>query len=241
VSVVIPTINEAQNLPHVFAELPSGLFEVIVVDGHSTDGTTEVAQHLRDDVRIVLEGRRGKGAALARGFAVARGDIIVTLDADGSADPREIPQFVDALLDGADFAKGSRNLAGAGSADLTRIRGLGNRCLGWFVNLLFGTNYTDLCYGYNAFWRTALEAIPVDCDGFEVETLMNIRVARAGLRVREVASYEHERIYGVSNLHAVRDGTRVLRTILRERVRRQPRVRARLATGRRPAPEQSDS
>ena len=113
VSVVIPTINEAQNLPHVFAGLPPGLFEVIVVDGHSTDGTTEVAEQLRADVRIVLEGRRGKGSALARGFAEARGDIIVTLDADGSADPGEIPRFVDALLDGADFAKGSRNLRGS--------------------------------------------------------------------------------------------------------------------------------
>jgi len=225
VSVVIPTLNEARNLPYVFGALPPGLFEVIVVDGRSTDGTVSMARQLRGDVRIVLEGRRGKGSALARGFAAARGDIIVMLDADGSSDPGEIPAFVEALVDGADFAKGSRNLPGAGSADITRMRSLGNHCLGGLVNLLFGTRYTDLCYGYNAFWRRALDAITVDCNGFEVETLINIRVARAGLVVREVASYEHRRIHGVSNLRAVRDGTRVLRTILRERVRQQPKIR----------------
>jgi glycosyltransferase involved in cell wall biosynthesis len=230
VSVVIPTLNEAPNLPHVFARLPPELFEVILVDGRSTDGTAEVALQLRADVRVVHEPRRGKGSALARGFAVAQGDIIVTLDADGSADPAEIPRFVGALLEGADFAKGSRNLPGAGSTDLTRIRGLGNRCLGGLVNLLFGTRYTDLCYGYNAFWRDALAAIPVDCEGFEVETLINIRTARAGLVVREVASYEHPRIHGVSNLNAVRDGTRVLRTILRERFRPRRRARTELAS-----------
>ncbi len=237
VSVVIPTLNEAQNLPHVFAALPPELFEVIVVDGRSTDGTVAVAEHLRSDVRVILEARRGKGSALARGFAAARGDIIVTLDADGSADPREIPVFVEALLEGADFAKGSRNLAGAGSADITPIRGLGNRCLGWLVNVLFGTRYTDLCYGYNAFWRRALDTITVDCDGFEVETLINIRAARAGLVVREVASYEHQRIHGVSNLNAMSDGTRVLRTIIRERARRQPQVRPELADLHRTASE----
>jgi hypothetical protein len=222
VSVVIPTLNEAANLPHVFAALPPDLFEVIVVDGRSSDGTAAVAQELRSDVRVLLETRPGKGSALARGFAAARGDIVVTLDADGSADPREIPAFVKALVQGADFAKGSRHLPGAGSADLTRVRSLGNQCLGWLVNRLFGTRYTDLCYGYNAFWRGALDSIAVDCDGFEVETLINIRVARAGLVVSEVASYEHQRIHGASNLRAVRDGTRVLRTILKERARRSP-------------------
>ncbi len=238
VSVVIPTLNEARNLPYVFGALPPGLFEVIVVDGRSTDGTVSMARQLRGDVRIVLEGRRGKGSALARGFAAARGDIIVMLDADGSSDPGEIPAFVEALVDGADFAKGSRNLPGAGSADITRMRSLGNHCLGGLVNLLFGTRYTDLCYGYNAFWRRALDAITVDCNGFEVETLINIRVARAGLVVREVASYEHRRIHGVSNLRAVRDGTRVLRTILRERVRQQPKIRPNFLDRPRTAAEQ---
>ena len=222
VSVIVPTLNEAANLPHVFAELPDDLHEVIVVDGFSTDDTIEVARSLRPDVRIVLQDRPGKGNALSCGFAQATGDIIVMLDADGSADPSEIPAFVEALSEGADFAKGSRFSEGGGSSDITRLRRFGNRVLNLIVNLLFGTRYTDLCYGYNAFWRHCLPHMAVDCDGFEVETLINIRVSAARLRVAEVASFERARIHGESNLRTFRDGGRVLRTIVRERLRLTP-------------------
>jgi glycosyltransferase involved in cell wall biosynthesis len=224
VSVVIPTLNEAKNLPYVFGRLPHRLHEVIVVDGFSTDQTVEVAGFLRPDVKIVLQNRPGKGDALQRGFQAATGDIIVMLDADGSADPQEIPAFVAALVEGADFAKGTRFRDGGGSADITRLRRVGNRGLNGVVNVLFGTSYSDLCYGYNAFWRHCLGAMNVDCTGFEVETLINIRIARAGLVTREVASFEGERIHGQSNLRTFRDGWRVLRTILRERVRRMPEL-----------------
>jgi len=221
VSVVVPTLNEAANLPHVFAELPA-VHEVILVDGFSTDGTIDVARRLRPDIRIVTTDVRGKGAALSAGFAAARGDIVVMLDADGSADPREIDAFVAALSAGADFAKGSRFSDGGGSADITPLRRLGNRALNGIVNLLYGTDYSDLCYGYNAFWSYCLPHMNVDCSGFEVETLINIRIARAGLTVAEVPSFEWERIHGTSNLRTFRDGLRVLRTICRERLRRAP-------------------
>ena len=219
ISAVIPTLNEAANLPHVFARIPDCVDEVLIVDGHSTDDTISVAQALMPDVRIVLQEGRGKGNALACGFAAARGDIIVMLDADGSTDPAEIPAYVAPLLAGADFAKGSRFAAGGGSADITPFRDLGNKFLNGVVNMLYGTRYTDLCYGYNAFWKRVLPAIHVDCDGFEVETLINVRAAKAGLVITEVPSIEHERIHGVSKLHPVRDGLRVLRTILLERFR----------------------
>ena len=216
ISVVIPTLNEAKNLPHVFANLPDGIAEIVVVDGNSTDDTVEVARSLYPDVRIVGQSGRGKGNALAAGFAVSRGDVIVMLDADGSANGSEIPRFIDALLDGADIAKGSRFIEGGGSADITPLRRLGNRFLSGLVNLLYGTRYSDLCYGYNAFWADCLPVINVDCDGFEVETLINIRVAKAGLAVTEVPSFEEDRIHGESNLRTFRDGFRVLRTIFRE-------------------------
>lgn len=230
VSVVIPTLNEARNLPHVFAQLPPSVHEVIVVDGHSVDDTVAVARQLRPDVVIIRQNRRGKGNALACGFEAATGDIIVMVDADGSADPGEIPLFIQALLDGADFAKGTRFAAGGGSCDITRLRRLGNWILSALVNVLCHTKYSDLCYGYNAFWQRHVPAfgltvnsdIPAGSgtrlwgDGFEVETLINIRVAQAGLKVIEVPSYEHERIHGVSNLNAASDGWRVLRTIIAE-------------------------
>jgi glycosyltransferase involved in cell wall biosynthesis len=221
VTAVIPAMNEAANLPHVFARMPACVTEIVLVDGNSSDDTIEVARALRPDVRIVMQNGRGKGNALACGFAAAEGDIIVMLDADGSTDPAEIVEFIAPLLEGADFAKGSRYATGGGSADITRIRDAGNRALGGAVNLLFGTKFTDLCYGYNAFWRSCLPHMHVTCDGFEVETLINVRVARAGLRVTEVPSYEQERIHGESNLHAIRDGRRVLSTILRERFSRR--------------------
>src|SRR5580658_6308447 len=153
VTVVIPTLNEARNLPHVFSRLPQGLHEVIVVDGHSMDNTLAVARQLCPAVRIVMQNRYGKGNALACRFAAATGDIIAMVDAGGSADPAEIPQFVEALLDGADFAKGTRFDGGGGSSDITRLRRLGNRVLSGLVNTLCRTEYSDLCYGYNAFWR----------------------------------------------------------------------------------------
>lgn len=227
ISVVIPTLNEARNLPHVFARLPAELHEVIVVDGGSQDGTVAVARRLRPDVRVVTQTRKGKGNALACGFAAASGDIIAMVDADGSTDPGEIPRFVQALLDGADFAKGSRFVKGAGSGDITRLRRLGNRVLSGCVNALYGTRYSDLCYGFNAFWRHHVPVLglapeghaglPLWGDGFEIETLINIRVAVAGLAITEVASFEHPRIHGVSNLRTFRDGIRVLRTIMAER------------------------
>jgi glycosyltransferase involved in cell wall biosynthesis len=223
ISVIIPTLNEARNIPHVFAELPPGLHEVILVDGGSIDGTTAVARRLRDDVTIIQQAQRGKGDALRCGFEAATGELLVMLDADGSADPSEIPHFVQALLAGSDFAKGSRFREGGGSSDITRLRKVGNWALSATVNILFRTSYSDLCYGYNAFWRHCLPAMDIDCTGFEVETLINIRVARAGLKVTEVASFERQRIHGQSNLNTFRDGARVLRTIARERLRRARR------------------
>src|SRR5918997_913953 len=162
VSVVVPTFNEAKNLPIVLSRLPADVHEVIVVDGHSIDGTVEVARSLRPDVRIVLLNRKGKGNAMACGFAHATGDVIVMLDADGSAAPEEIPLFVGALTEGADFAKGTRFATGGGSSDITRVRAWGNRWLNRLANMLFGTRYTDLCYGYNAFWRHCLDALEID-------------------------------------------------------------------------------
>ena len=223
VSVIIPTLNEAKNLPHVFELLKrAGVDELIIVDGHSTDDTVEVVRRLRPDARIILQNRRGKGNALACGFAAARGDIIVMIDADGSTDPAEIPSFVRPIALGhADFVKGSRYMDGGGSSDITFLRSAGNKALGLTVNLLFGTRYTDLCYGYSAFRRDVLDKLHITCDGFEVETMLNVRAARAGLGIFEVPSHEYERVHGLSNLNAWSDGKRVIKTIIKERFRRR--------------------
>lgn len=216
--MVIPALNEAKNLPLVLPLIPADVHEVILVDGLSMDETVEVARALLPSIRIVSEPRRGKGVALCAGFRAARGNIIVMLDADGSTDPAEIPRFVEALVAGADFAKGSRFLGDGGSSDISRLRALGNWGFVRLVRLMFGGRYTDLCYGYNAFWTSVLPDLALDGTGFEIETMMNVRALRVGLTITEVASFESSRVHGASNLRAFRDGWRILLTIFRERL-----------------------
>jgi glycosyltransferase involved in cell wall biosynthesis len=233
VSVVVPTRNEARNLevvlPAIAAVRPA-VHEIIVVDGNSVDGTTETAQRVLPWVKVITQTRKGKGNAMACGFAAATGDVIVMFDADGSADPAEIPAFVRALVAGADFAKGSRFVRGGGSDDITLLRKTGNAGLNGVANALFGTSYTDLCYGYNAFWADILPVLDLPDiglpapaqggmlwgDGFEIETVLNCRVAAAGMKITEVPSMERERIFGQTNLRTFADGTRVLRTLAAE-------------------------
>jgi glucose-1-phosphate cytidylyltransferase len=223
VSVVVPALNEAPNLPFVLPFIPGWVAEVILVDGHSSDGTAAVAKSLWAGVKVVEQSGVGKGDALRAGFEAASGEIIVMLDADGSTLPSEIPSFVGALVGGADFAKGSRFAQGGGSADISLFRRLGNQGFVLLARLLFGGRYTDLCYGYNAFWKRHLEVLALDADGFEIETMMNLRALHRGLKVVEVPSFEARRHFGRSRLRPVPDGLRVLRTVLQERLGRRVR------------------
>ena len=145
-------------LPAIAAVRPA-VHEIIVVDGNSTDGSIDAARRVLPSVKAITQTRKGKGNAMACGFAAATGDVIVMFDADGSADPAEIPAFVAALVAGADFAKGSRFAPGGGSDDITLLRRSGNAGLNGVANALFGTGYTDLCYGYNAFWADLLPVL----------------------------------------------------------------------------------
>lgn len=221
ISVVIPALNEQDNLPQVLDRIPEWVHEVLLVDGHSVDGTLKVTCTLRPNARIVQQKGRGKGAALRNGFAAATGEIIVMLDADGSTDPSEIPAFVGALLAGADYAKGSRFLQGGGTDDMPLHRRLGNWGFVMMVRILFGGKFSDLLYGYNAFWRRVLPKLQLDGEGFEIETMMNIRALRAGLKIAEVPSFEYARIHGEGRLKTFPDGWRVLKTIIKERLGRR--------------------
>jgi glycosyltransferase involved in cell wall biosynthesis len=222
VSVVVPALNEADNLPYVLDSVPDWVDEVLLVDGHSTDGTLRVTCTLKPHARIVEQRGRGKGNALRNGFAAATGDIIVMLDADGSTLPTEIPAYVGALLAGADYAKGSRFLQGGGTDDMPLYRRLGNWSFVWLVRILFGGKFSDLLYGYNAFWRRVLPKLHLHTTGFEIETEMNLRALRAGLKIAEVPSFEAERIHGHGRLRTLPDGWRILKTIVKERLARFP-------------------
>jgi glycosyltransferase involved in cell wall biosynthesis len=220
ISLVIPAKNEARNIPLLLPRIPTLVDEIVLVDGLSTDQTVEIARMVRADLTVVHERRPGKGAALRAGFEVATGDYIVMLDADCSMDPAEIPLLIEMLDRGNDMVKGSRFLAGGGTADMSRLRKAGNKGLLMLANITYGSRYTDLCYGLIAFRRELIEPMQLDADGFEIEMQLIARATRLGARVAEAPSFESERMFGNSNLNTFRDGWRVLRTLMRERTRR---------------------
>ncbi|MFE1548689.1 glycosyltransferase family 2 protein [Streptomyces sp. NPDC058718] len=222
VSLVIPALNEARNIPWVFEQIPDCVGEVLLIDGDSHDATVRVATRILPTVRSLKQGGKGKGNALRTGFLAARGDYVVMMDADGSMSPAEIPHFVHFLENGYDFVKGSRFVEGGGSLDITRFRKLGNHALLALVNRLYDATLTDLCYGFCAFRRSFLDQLDLHATGFEIEAEMIVHALRSGLRIAEVPSLELPRRNGRSNLHAISDGRRVLRTLLSERPGVQP-------------------
>lgn len=166
VSVILPVRNEADNLPHVLPRIPAWVDEIIIVDGHSDDDTVHVARSICPRARIIEQEGKGKGDAVA---------------------------FVVALTNGYDVGNGTRFVTGGGSDDITRVCRWGYKILTGIVNRVFGVRYSDLCYGYNAFWTRCVPPALTDCSGFEVETLMNIRLAVGNKRVVEVPSFERDR------------------------------------------------
>jgi glycosyltransferase involved in cell wall biosynthesis/anti-sigma regulatory factor (Ser/Thr protein kinase) len=229
VSVVVPAKAEAANIREILPYL-NACEEVIVVVGRDDDESAEAARTTLPSAKIVRQTRKGKGNAMVCGFKEVTGDVIVTFDVDGSADPHEIPRFVSALTAGADLAKGSRFCAGGGSQDITQFRALGNHGLNILASGLTSTRFTDLCYGFNAFWADQLPLLdlpeadaegPQVGDGFEIEAMIIGRFALSKAVIVEVPSYEHYRYHGETNLNAIRDGFRVLWTLLRDRMHRR--------------------
>lgn len=240
VSLIVPAMNEERNVEWVLERIPDVVDEVILVDGHSTDDTVSVARAAYPGIVVVPQEGKGKGAALRTGFATARGEYIVMIDADGSMDPGEIGLYVDRLREGCDLVKGSRYVDGGGSSDITLLRSMGNRGLMALVNVLYGARFTDLCYGFCGFRRRGLDQLALDADGFEIETQIAVRALRTKIEIGEVPTFELPRRYGESNLNTFRDGQRVLRTLLRERFKRARRG-PELAPGEVPAPSSAPS
>ena len=228
ITVLICTLNEADNVLNVLSKIPGRVDEILLIDGYSTDGTVELVQKHYPAVRILSQPGKGKGDALVYGVQHASGDIIVTLDADGTTDPEDMPNFIEPLLNGYDFVKGSR-FALSRPANKPRHRIFGNWLIVTTFNILYFRKYTDLCSGYNAFWKKAIERINLSsADGLEDEPLINSRVRKAGLKVIEVGHHDRGRLEGVSKAPSWRQGFKAIKTVVRERFTRNvsPRIGA---------------
>jgi glycosyltransferase involved in cell wall biosynthesis len=195
-----------------------GYNKILVVDGNSTDGTVAAAKD--SGAHVFVQEGKGKGVALRQAFShnAVDFDFAVVMDADGSMNPKEITLLVDTLASGADVAKASRFLPGGFTEDMSMLRRIGNKIFVSLVNMLWSTNYTDLCYGFAAFKKDVIVKLGplLKSKNFEIEAEVFIKVERLGLAIVEVPSGELRRKHGKSNLHSFKDGFRILRTILAE-------------------------
>lgn len=216
VSVVIPTLNEEENLPTVLSEIPKYIDELIIVDGHSADKTVEIAK--RFGANIIYDDK-GKGSAIRKGLKEAKGDIVIMMDADCSHASNEIGLLIEGIKAGFDVCMGSRFIQGGGSEDITLLRKLGNKFFVFLVNVLWNMHYSDLCYGYRSFRRSAIEKLELESDGFGIETEISIKVAKKKLKVLEIPSFEKSRKSGKGKLRTFSDGWRILKRIIVEILR----------------------
>lgn len=216
ISVVICTLNEEENLPNILTKIPDLVDEILLIDGHSTDATIEVATKLCPKIRIIYQTGKGKGNALRCGFEQAQGQIIITLDADNATDPKEIPRFIQPLLDGFDFVKGSR-FKDQFPVNKPWYRILGNSIIVLTFDLLFFKNYSDLCSGYNAFWKSAIKQIVWPKDGFENEPFLNCQVAKQKLKVIEIGHLDKGRLKGEVKELSWRQGVKAIKSIIKVR------------------------
>lgn len=216
IEAIIPTLNEEKTIGNVIVGTTVYVDSIVVIDGKSEDDTVSIAKE--KGAQILIQNGSGKGSALKQAFDYVDGEIIVMLDGDGSMRPVEIPLFLKGIFSGADVVKGSRFLLGGGSEDISGLRVLGNTVFVLLVNLLYGTSFTDLCYGYIAFTKEALNKLSphLFSQGFAIETEILIKAKKLNMNIIEVPSFELNRNFGASNLHTFRDGFKILSMIFSE-------------------------
>jgi glycosyltransferase involved in cell wall biosynthesis len=211
ITVIICTLNEVGNLPYVLPKIPDWIDEIILVDGHSTDDTIIVAQKLSPGIKVFYQPNKGKGDALKCGVNEAKGEIIITLDADGETPPEEIGNFINPLLEGYSFAKGSR-LYKRKPKKMPRYRWFGNKVLALTCNVLYGTQFSDVCSGYNSFWRKDFLKLDLSYSeneiGCSLEQQMIVRAKKSGMKIKEVPINSDGRINGKSVINGLRQSVK---------------------------------
>nr|MDO8046132.1 glycosyltransferase family 2 protein [Candidatus Baldrarchaeota archaeon] len=219
ISVVIPAYNEEKTIGEVLSKTISVMeslgrpYEIIVVDDGSTDRTLEVASTYK--VTVLSNGRnKGKGYALRKGFQHARGDVIVTIDSDGAHDPKDIPEMLKLIFNGADVVSGSRFL-GASKDFTSSLNRLGNFLINSIIMVLTGKRITDSQTGFRAIKKEILEKLCLESIGYEIETELTVKTLKNGFIFQEKPIACKKRRYYNSKLRVLYDGIKILKTILK--------------------------
>lgn len=202
ITVVIPTLNEAATVGRIIEACKPHADEVLVVDGHSKDGTGKIAEDL--GVRVILDNGKGKGAALRHAVNFVFNDIVVFVDADGSHDPRDIPKLVKPILDGeADHVTGSRLLGGSselhgGFDEFFRLTGSSfiTACINW----KFRVKLSDSQNGFRAIRTDVMRQLGLRENITTIEQEMIMKTLKKGFRMAEVPTHEKKRIAGYSKI-----------------------------------------
>jgi len=222
VSVIIPAYNEEKTIGNVISEtilimnnllLP---YEIIVVNDGSTDKTGQIAYKHKATV-LSNEKNRGKGYSIRKALQHSQGNIIVTIDSDGEHKPKEIPDLINPLLEGADIVTGSRFMTNNTRAT-TRLNLIGNFVFNTTIFALTGKSITDSQTGFRAIRRNVLEKLNLESNGYEIETEITVKGLRNGYLFKERPITCERRQYNISKIQLIKDSIRIFKTILTARV-----------------------
>lgn len=219
VSIVIPVFNEEHTLGKVIQNVKKTMermglsFEVLVVDDCSTDNSLDIS--LKSNVRVLrITEHRGKGYALRAGFRRVKGEIIVTIDSDGSHSPEELPKLVEPIINGeADFVIGSRFMD-KNNIFQNKFNKFGVQLLNILVRVLTGKGVSDSQSGYRAFKSAMLKSVNLKSNGYEIESEMLVKAFRMGVRTKEVPIKFTQRTHGKSKLDPLKDGIKIFTATL---------------------------
>jgi glycosyltransferase involved in cell wall biosynthesis len=215
-SIIIITLNEVDCISQVLEEIPKDIVdEILVVDGHSSDGTPELVRKL--GYNVVMQEKKGYGMAFIEGARHARGDVLILMNGDGSQDPRYIRDFLSQLQLGHKVVFASRYAKGAGSEDDTLITYLGNKIFTFLTNVVHGVGISDSLFMYAAIDKTIFDSLQLPYWNFELCVAVPIRVHKKGYRFVEIPAFERKRLHGTKKVHAFLHGLRILWAIIKER------------------------
>lgn len=218
-SLIVLTLNELPGFKKIMPRVKKKwVDEILVVDGGSTDGTVEYAR--KKGYNVISQKNRGRGDAFRTGMENSKGDVLIYFSPDGNEEPEDIPKLIEKMKGGYDMAIASRFGPGSVSHDATFVRRIGNNFFTGFINVLFGLRLTDAVNGFRAITRKAMQDIRTDAVHFEIEIQMTMRCARKGFRVTEIPTTENRRVFGQGKLGTIVDGSRYLKTIIAEYLRR---------------------